>query len=73
MLLFESDGDTLYIGIAEEDKIFSELQDVITIKDAFKFASAIENFTFENGDVLDTHDMMGLGMFDGDNNINGST
>ncbi|PHM16873.1 MAG: hypothetical protein CJD30_09285 [Sulfuricurvum sp. PD_MW2] len=68
-LIFKQQGNNLVIGIAEINKTFNQLSDVITITDWFKFNTNIESIVFADNTSMSQSDIAGLFVA---NNIDGA-
>ncbi|WP_421716862.1 calcium-binding protein [Arcobacter arenosus] len=60
VIVAHSEDKSLSIGLKEDGKSFSELSDIIKIKDWFFAESQIENFSFSDGTVLTVADILTL-------------
>ena len=53
-------SNDLIVALKDGDKAFAELTDKIVLKDWFKTNNRVENFTFEDGTILLTNDIVAL-------------
>lgn len=68
-LIFKQQGNSLIIGIAEVNKTFDQLSDVITLTDWFKTESNIESIQFADGSSMNQGEIASLFVA---NNIHGA-
>ncbi|WP_172633601.1 calcium-binding protein [Sulfuricurvum kujiense] len=59
-LIFKQQGNTLLIGIAEVNKTFDQLSDVVTFTDWFKTDTNVESLHFADGSFMSRSDVAGL-------------
>ncbi|MCF8052347.1 MAG: tandem-95 repeat protein [Desulfobacterales bacterium] len=62
-------GNNLVLAVKEGDTAFDELSDRITIQNFFSGKTAIEQFIFSDGTVLDSQGIVDLMFTEGDDNV----